>query len=162
MNIIAATALIAGVLGFSSGAFLQNQLNQRTITNLRLAIEQGNLEAQAALQKAQQQVAESEKVAMKANRELEVSYEQSLKSINSLHDELTNRLRSKSTASRKNTVPSCESAEVSGTGTSPSDISARIIDMAHRADELAVYAQACWQFVKSNCGISTEVTNASQ
>lgn len=141
---------------------MQNQLNQRTITNLRLAIEQGNLEAQVVLQKAQQQVAQSEKAAIRANRELEVSHEQSLKSINSLHDELTNRLRAKSSASRKDPVPSCESTEVSGAGTTPSDVSTRIIDMAHRADELAVYAQACWQFVKSNCGIATEVNNASQ
>lgn len=141
---------------FAAGFGLSYQLDKAEIQGLQMAIERGNVEADMVMQAARHRVDQADKQAAQANQQLEASHAQSIETINNYRGQLDRRLHERST-SRANTLPGCASAGTSETETGGTDIPERAIaDMAFRADQVAAYAGACWQFVSNNCGIASD------
>lgn len=138
---------IAFLVGMGMGSIGQHKIDRAEILSLKHAIERGNAEAEAALNVAKQKVAASEAQAAQANQLIEKNHEATIVTISTLNDELRKRA-----ASRPNPVSKCASADVVEDSAVPADLSERVVDMAFRADQVAAYAQACWEFVKTDCG----------
>ncbi len=87
-----------------------------------------------------------EEQALRFNDQLEKSYEQNIATINTYFD----RVRASRAASRKNTVPSCDSA---GTPETPTT------EFAEAAYRIEAYANSCWRFIENECGTKSESSN---
>jgi hypothetical protein len=147
------------LLGFSGGFTLSHKLDQLQYDDLKAAVERANIEAESRLAKAQLQTQLAETKAYDLNLKLDQSHEAYIKDTNTLHDRLvTVRLRdpgsrqSCNNASAKNTdsvQPETETADYAELSTEFADL---LKQEAHRADQVAAYAETCYQFIQSQGG----------
>ena len=145
--------IIAAASIFAAGFGLSHQLDKAEIQALQAAIERGNSEALHRLELSERKLLDANHQADLLNQQLEASHAQSIETINAYRSDLDNRLYERSTR-RRNTVPACPGAGNTEAEAASTDLSERAIaDLAARADQVATYAQACWQFVNNDCGI---------
>lgn len=153
-------ALAVFLVGLGLGITATHQFDKAEIQNLQFAIASGNARADAELKQAQAKVEAATTKADQLAYQIEESHEENLKTVRSLTDRVAAAGRMYAGRQNcKNTVPAGESAGQPKDTAEPADFSGRLAEIVRRADETAVYAQACWQFVSNNCGIQTEANN---
>jgi hypothetical protein len=158
MPIIAIYAIIAITI-FGVGFTTAYKLEHSQINTLELQIKVSNEEARHLLVDATEKVEAAEKVALVTNANLETEHDKNIKLNDDVSSALAN-VRMRVTTKRAN----CNSAMPSGSGSRvvidstdttelPDDFKRLLRSETLRADNLAVYANEAYQFVKSNCGI---------
>lgn len=151
--------IAALIVGFASGYGVSHKIGRAEIIGLELAIQQQKTEAQSILQDAQLKVTESENRAIQINNQLDKEHEENTRDIINLHDQLsTVRLRDPGhRPSCPGSVPTSDSAGHAEDSTGSAELSAELEnflrDQSFAADQVAEYAQECFKFVQSNCGI---------
>lgn len=135
---------------FGAGYAASTAVHQSQIQRLESAIVQANLESEQVLAMAKARVQQAETEALHFSQQLETSHDQSLATINALHDQLRDGI-----ARGANAVPVCPRPGTPETATESADVSTAIADLAYQADLVAAYAQNCWQFVSQDCGLSS-------
>jgi arginyl-tRNA synthetase len=150
--------LIALAVGFGSGFYVSHTLSASQLNALRLSIEQANSEAAASLLDAQHQAHQAQVKAMAASRQLDQSHEAFIETANALHRELAT-VRLSDTGSRqdcKDALPVARDPIQSETKAGHPELSASVDQFlkaeAYRADRLAAYADACYQFIATQGG----------
>ena len=142
------SAFIALIV-FGAGYAASAAVHQSQIQALESAIVRANLESEHVLAMAKARVQQAETEALHFSQQLETSHDQSLATINALHDQLRDGI-----ARGINAVPVCPRPGASETSTESADVSTTLADLAYEADLVAVYAQSCWQFVHQQCGLA--------
>lgn len=145
--------LIALAVGFGSGFYVSHALSAAQLNALHLSIEQANSEAAASLLDAQHQAHQAQIKAMTTSLQLDQSHEAFIETANALHRELAT-VRLSDTGSRqdcKDTLPAIGYTGQSETKARHPELSASVDQFlkaeAYRADRLAAYADACYQFI---------------
>lgn len=158
MPILAIYALIALSL-FGAGFTTAYKFEHRQINALELQIKVSNEEAKHLLLEAGKKVEASEQKADLVNANLEIERNENIKNNNDHASALANvrmRIRTVNTGC-KNALPTGSGSGVvddsADTAELPDDFKRLLRDETLRADNLAVYANEAYQFVKSNCGI---------
>lgn len=142
-----APILIAIIASFTGGAYVGYKYDQSTIEQLQHTIDMANIKAEQSRQTAETYAAQVDK-----------DYEQKLNSIQSDLNTtriIANRLRVEN--NKRATIQShCSDSSTNAT-TEPSEFSEQaakfLSSEARRADQLAIYADSAYQFIKNNCGI---------
>jgi hypothetical protein len=147
------------LLVFSGGFFSGYKMADTQCDALKASVDRANIEAESRLAKAQLQTQLAEKKAYDLNLKLDQSHEAYIKDTNTLHDRLTTvRLRdpgsrqSCNNASAKNTdsgQPETETADYAELSTEFAEF---VRSEAYRADQVAAYADTCYQFIKGQEG----------
>jgi hypothetical protein len=147
------------LLGFSGGFTLSHKLDQLQYDDLKAAVERANIEAERRLVKAQLQTQLAEKKAHDLNLKLDQSHDAYIKDTNALHDRLaTVRLRDPgSRQDCNNAVPAVsDSGQPEAESADGPEFSAELAEFiraeAYRADQIAAYADTCYQFIKAQGG----------
>jgi uncharacterized protein YlxW (UPF0749 family) len=147
--------LIILLLGFSGGFALSHKLDQLQYDDLKAAVERANSEASTQLAKAQQAAQSAEQKAYEFNRQLDQSHDSFINTTNALHDRLaTVRLRDPgSRQSCNNAVPATANSsqpetEAVDNAELSDELDQFIKSEAYRADQVAAYAETCYQFIK--------------
>jgi len=148
------------VAGCWLGYWGEHTVSKSEIQRYDLALQVQKTEAQALLSSVQSRIAESEKNAIFANQQLDKSHETAINSINTLHDSFA-AVRLRDPGRRQGSdcpVPASAGAGKSKDEADSAELSTELtgflVDQAYRADTIAAYAAACYQFVETNCGIS--------
>lgn len=152
--------LAALLIAFAAGFGVSHQLEKAETQRLTMAIERSNSEAEMTLQAAKTKVAASDTAALQFKNQLETAHEQSIQTINTLHDRLATVSLPASHQNCANTLPASSSAGIAKTETGSEQFSTDFAQLvkteSYRADTVAAYAESCWQFVTNNCGIAKE------
>ena len=144
---------------FGAGFVTSYQLYHSQVTALELQIKVSNEEAQHLLVDATEKVEAANAAALVTNTHLEIEYDKNIKLNNDLSNSLTNvRMRVTTKHSNcSNPLPaSTGSIAIAGsTNTTelPEDFERLLRSETLRADNLAVYANEAFNFIKANCGI---------
>lgn len=147
----------AVVFAFGSlvGGYAAHEFSQAEILRLQTAIERGNMQAEADLKQAQAEAAHNAEKAANLTHQIELSHVQAIQTANALTDRVA--AASRVYASRQNCTnavsASASTVDAAQTASQP-DFSNGLAEIVRRADQTAIYAQSCWQFVSANCGIA--------
>jgi hypothetical protein len=146
--------LLAWAVGLGFGGFVTHAFDKAEIQRLESAILEGNTKAEHELYAIQTEVDAAERQAANLNDQLEAARSQSVATANALSARVASAGRLYDRHQNcEGAVPERERAGQPETQTEPADFSGRLAEIVRRADETAIYAQTCWQFVTNNCGI---------
>jgi hypothetical protein len=146
------------LLGFSGGFFAGYKMADTQCDALKASVDRANIEAESRLVKARLQTQLAEKKAYDLNLKLDQSHDAYIKDTNALHDRLvTVRLRDpRSRQGCSNAMPAAADSgqpETEATDGEFSEETAGFLKSeAHRADQVAAYAETCYQFIQSQGG----------
>lgn len=144
--------VISALVVFGVGFATSHKLDQAEILKLENAIAQSNAQAEIMLKIAQEKVKNAAQERDKQNAQLEVANAQSLRTINSLHDDIV-RMHGSSSKNDRNTMSNNPNPRIVENQTESAAFSARLPELLFEADQSAAYAMMAWQFINNNCGI---------
>lgn len=160
-------AIFLGV--FTLGGLTAHQYDKVKIIRLQAAMTEANNQAEHALQQAQAQTLEATAKAEQLNRTLDEEHQANLAQV----AELSSRVAAAGRAyhagrmhpqrqSCADPLPAGADSNEPATAPASPDFPDRLAEIVRRADETAVYAQSCWQFVTNNCGIAQGAPDGKQ
>ena len=150
-----AAAIVVFGLGFGAGYKVESD----NVKKLEVAIASSNAEAELTLKVAQDKVAEADKHKAAMVMQLEKAHEQAVITANGLSEQLDNAVSLYATSGqdRCDPVPKRVGAAVPKRPAASDNRAAGLVELASRTakqcDEVSEYAQLCYQFVASNCGV---------
>jgi len=146
------------IAAFSTGFGVAYKIDSAAINDLQRSIQVSNEQAASTLTSIQARVTQAQAVAKEANTNLELSHAQSITTINAYHDALkSKRLYDTGRKDSGCSVPTDTNTGIAVSSTDSAELSAELTDFllaqSLAADQVAAYAQECFNFINHTCGL---------